>query len=43
MASTATDVVFDLDGPVDCMIDGEIVRLHLQRLDVVPGALELMA
>jgi len=32
-------VDFQLDGPVDVMIDGEVVTLHCQTLDVLPGAL----
>lgn len=36
-------VRFALDGPVDVMVDGEVVRLDLKRLDVLPLALEVMA
>ena len=32
-------VDFYLDAPVDVMIDGEVVTLHCQTLDVLPGAL----
>ena len=33
---------FQLDGPVDVMIDGEVVTLHCQTLDVLPGALTVV-
>jgi len=36
-------VEFFLDGPVDVMVDGEVVRVHPERLDVVPGAIEVLA
>ncbi|MCO4745445.1 MAG: diacylglycerol kinase family lipid kinase [Proteobacteria bacterium] len=39
----ARSVQFDLTEPVACMIDGEVLSLTLTRLDVVPGALELIA
>ena len=32
-------VRFDLDGPVDVMIDGEVMTLHCEELDVLPSAL----
>jgi diacylglycerol kinase (ATP) len=32
-------VEFDLEGPVDVMIDGEIVRVLIQSIDVLPGAM----
>jgi diacylglycerol kinase family enzyme len=32
-------VQFDLDAPVEVMIDGEVTTLHPERLDVLPGAL----
>lgn len=35
-------VDFHLDAPVDVMIDGEVVTLHCQRLDVLPGALDVV-
>ncbi|MHC4549158.1 MAG: diacylglycerol/lipid kinase family protein [Planctomycetota bacterium] len=38
-----TRVDFELDGPVDVMIDGEVVRLHCESLDILPGALDVMA
>lgn len=33
---------FALDGPVDVMVDGEALTLHLQRLDVLPSALRVV-
>lgn len=35
-------IEFDLDGPVDVMVDGEALSLHCQTLDVLPGALEVV-
>ncbi len=39
----AKEVRFELEGPVDCMIDGEVLRLHPTRLTVLPGALRVCA
>lgn len=36
-------VEFDLDAPVDVMADGEVLSLHCERLDVLPGALNVVA
>lgn len=36
-------VEFNLDAPVDVMIDGEVLTLHCERLDVLPGALTVVA
>lgn len=33
---------FFLDAPVDCMIDGEVITLHCEKLDVVPSALNVV-
>ena len=33
---------FDLDAPVDVMVDGEVLTLHCQTLDVLPSALEVV-
>jgi len=33
---------FALDGPVTAMVDGEILRLQCQSLEVLPGALDVM-
>jgi YegS/Rv2252/BmrU family lipid kinase len=35
-------VDFYLDAPVDVMIDGEVITLHCQTLDVLPGALNVV-
>lgn len=40
---TARSVRFELDAPVDVMVDGEVLTLHLQELEVLPRALELVA
>ncbi len=36
-------IELDLPGPVDVMVDGEIFQLTLERLEVVPGAVEVVA
>jgi diacylglycerol kinase family enzyme len=36
-------VEFDLEAPVDVMIDGEVLTLHCESLDVLPGALNVVA
>lgn len=36
-------VRFNLDGPVDVMVDGEVLTLHCEELDVLPGALSVVA
>lgn len=36
-------VEFDLDAPVDVMVDGEVLTLHCEELDVLPGALTVVA
>jgi diacylglycerol kinase (ATP) len=36
-------VEFDLDGPVDVMVDGEVLTLHCEKLDVLPAALDVVA
>jgi diacylglycerol kinase (ATP) len=36
-------VQFDLDAPVDVMVDGEVLTLHCEELDVLPGALRVVA
>jgi len=33
---------FYLDGPVDVMVDGEVMSLHCQTLDVLPSALNVV-
>ena len=34
-------IEFDLDSPVDVMVDGEALTLHCEELDVLPGALNV--
>jgi len=36
-------VEFDLNEPVDVMVDGEVLTLHCEELDVLPGALNVVA
>jgi diacylglycerol kinase (ATP) len=36
-------VEFKLDAPVDVMVDGEVLTLHCEQLDVLPGALTVVA
>lgn len=36
-------VEFDLDAPVDVMVDGEVLSLHCEELDVLPGAFDVVA
>ena len=36
-------VAFALDAPVDVMVDGEVLTLHCEELDVLPGALNVVA
>ncbi len=36
-------VDFNLDAPVDVMVDGEVLTLHCETLDVLPGALNVVA
>jgi len=36
-------VEFDLHGPVDVMVDGEVLTLHCEELDVLPAALNVAA
>jgi len=38
----ASRVEFDLDGPIDLMVDGEALTLHCQAIDVLPGALKVV-
>jgi len=35
-------IEFDLEGPVDVMVDGEVLTLHCQTLEVLPAALDVM-
>ena len=36
-------IEFNLDRPVDVMVDGEVLTLHCEELDVLPGALNVVA
>jgi diacylglycerol kinase (ATP) len=36
-------VEFNLRAPVDIMVDGEVLTLHCEELDVLPGALNVIA
>jgi diacylglycerol kinase family enzyme len=36
-------VAFDLSAPVDVMVDGEVLTLHCEELDVLPSALNVVA
>ena len=38
----ARRIEFDLEGPVDVMVDGEVLTLHCQTLEVLPAALDVM-
>jgi YegS/Rv2252/BmrU family lipid kinase len=38
----ARRVDFYLDGPVDLMVDGEVLRLHCESLEVLPSAIDVM-
>ena len=40
---TARRIDFLLDAPVDVMVDGEVLTLQCQTLDVLPSALNIMA
>jgi diacylglycerol kinase (ATP) len=40
--ATAEKIDLDLDGPVNVMIDGEILHLHPQSLEIIPGALDVI-
>ncbi|MGA3088054.1 MAG: diacylglycerol kinase family protein [Terriglobales bacterium] len=35
-------VEFELDGPVDVMVDGEVLRLECKAIDVLPAALRVL-
>ena len=35
-------IEFDLDGPIDVMVDGEALTLHCQAIDVLPSALRVV-
>lgn len=35
-------IEFQMDGPVDIMVDGEVLTLHCETLDVMPAALKVV-
>jgi diacylglycerol kinase (ATP) len=39
----AQHIAFNLDAPVDVMVDGEVLTLHCEELDVLRGALNVVA
>jgi diacylglycerol kinase family enzyme len=39
---TASRIEFDLQNPVDVVVDGEVLTLEAESLEVMPGALEVM-
>jgi diacylglycerol kinase (ATP) len=39
----ARHIEFSLDAPVDVMIDGEVLTLHCEQIDVLPSALQVVA
>jgi YegS/Rv2252/BmrU family lipid kinase len=39
----ARRIEFNLDSPVDVMVDGEVLTLHCEELDVLPAALNVIA
>ena len=39
----ARRVEFNLDAPIDVMVDGEVLTLHCEELDVLPAALNVVA
>ena len=38
----ASRIEFDLEGPIDLMVDGEALTLHCEAIDVLPGALKVV-
>ena len=41
-ADLAQSITFDIQSPIDIMVDGEVLTVRPQRLDVLPGALEVI-
>jgi diacylglycerol kinase family enzyme len=39
---SAHRIDFQLDAPVDIMVDGEVLRLHCESIDVLPSALNVV-
>jgi diacylglycerol kinase family enzyme len=40
---SALRIEFQLNGPVDIVVDGEVLTLQPKLLEVLPGALDVMA
>lgn len=40
--SAVPTIDFDLEGPVDVVVDGEVLHLHCLRIDVLPAALQVV-
>jgi diacylglycerol kinase family enzyme len=36
-------IEFDLETPVDVVVDGEVLTLEVESLEVLPNALDVMA
>jgi len=41
--ASAQRIDFQLDGPVNAMVDGEIFRLECRSMEILPGALDVIA
>ena len=41
--AAANRIQFNLDGPVDVMVDGEVLTLHCEELEVLPSAINVVA
>lgn len=41
--SSATRIEFQLEGPIDVMVDGEVLTIQPKLLEVLPGALDVIA
>jgi YegS/Rv2252/BmrU family lipid kinase len=41
--NSASRIEFQLEGPVDVMVDGEVLTIQPQLLEVLPGALDVIA
>ncbi|MGH9680545.1 MAG: diacylglycerol/lipid kinase family protein, partial [Candidatus Acidiferrales bacterium] len=39
---TAKHIAFELKGPVDVVVDGEVLTLEVESLEALPGALDVM-
>ena len=39
---TASRIEFELDSPVDVVVDGEVITLEAESLEVLPGSLDVM-